>query len=85
MSKIDAHSWNAALDAAAFLIGRGYHFVRRPLDQKTMTYPVEIRKTGAQPKGDYLDWTHVTADEEGKDVAAIMSLKRPVRRQRAKS
>jgi len=75
--KIDVKSWNAALDAAAILLGRdGYTYIRRPLDTKTMTHPIEIKRGHANVTGDYIDATHCTPDDEGKDMAAILSLKR---------
>jgi hypothetical protein len=74
---IDVRSWNAALDAAAILLGRdGYTYIRRPLDAKTMTCPIEIKRGDARVRGDYTDATHCTPDPEGKDMAAILSLKR---------
>ena len=75
--KIDSHSWNAALDAAALLLGRGYYYIRRPLDPKTMACPVEITAKRSTPRGDYTEWCHCNPDDEGKDVAAVLSLKKP--------
>lgn len=80
MAKIDPHSWNAALDAAAALLGRGYTFARRPYDPKTGSYPVVIKRGDANIRGPKIDYTHVSPDDEGKDVAAILSLKKRANR-----
>lgn len=77
--KIDIPSWNAALEAAAILLGRdGYTWVRRPLDPKTMTYPVEIKRGDAKVRGEWSECCHCTPDDEGKDAAAILSLRKKV-------
>jgi hypothetical protein len=78
-ARYDAKSWNAALDAAAALLGKGYTFVRRPYDPKTQSYPVEIHPADKSVGGAKIDYTHCTPDEEGKDVAAILSLRRRVK------
>ncbi len=74
--KIDAKSWNAALDAAAALLGEGYTFIRRPYDPKTKSYPIEIHRGDKNVGGAKIDCTYCSPDDEGKDVAAILSLKR---------
>lgn len=76
MPKPDNKQWNAALDAAALLVARGFTYVRRPLDAKTMTNKVEIKSGDAKIRGDWDDACHVSPDEEGRTVAAILSLKR---------
>lgn len=73
---IDVRSWNAALDAAAALLAKGYTFVRRPYDPKTNSYPVEIHPGDKRVGGDKTTYCHCSPDDEGKDVAAILSLKR---------
>jgi len=78
--KIDPESWNAAIDAAAALLARGFMFVRRPYDPKTTSYPVEIKPGRPKVTGDYVECCHVTPDDEGKDVAAVLSLKRKGRK-----
>jgi hypothetical protein len=75
--KIDARSWNAALDAAAALIGQGYDWIKRPYDPKSRSFGVEVRPaSNKKPRGDYIEWCHVAPDDEGKDIAAINSLRR---------
>lgn len=68
--------WNDALNAAAVFLSRDYIFVRRPLDPKTMMQPIEIYPGDAKIKGDYIEACHCNPDDDGKDVAAILSLKR---------
>lgn len=75
--KIDTASWNAALDAAAALFGRGYDWIKRPYDPKLQSFGIEVRPASNKtPRGTYTEWCHVSPDDEGKDVAAILSLKR---------
>lgn len=78
MPKIDAHSWNAALDAAAALFGHGYDWIKRPYDPKLKSFGVEVRPaSNKKPHGNYTEWCRVSPDDEGKDISAILSLKRP--------
>lgn len=76
MAKTDTVSWNAALDAAALLVANGFTFVRRPMDAKTMTNKVEIKPGDANVRGKWIDCCHVSPDDDGRTVAAILSLKR---------
>jgi hypothetical protein len=74
--KIDVASWNAALDAAVALLGKGYTFVRRPYDPKTNSYTVEIHSVEARVNGEKIYYTRCWPDDESKDIAALMSLKK---------
>lgn len=68
--------WNAALDKAALLVAAGFTYVKRPLDPKTMTQKVEIHPGDGKINGKWSECCHVSPDEEGRTVAAILSLKR---------
>lgn len=67
--------WNAALEAAADLIGtRGYAYVRRPFDPATMTTKFEILVGDGLPTGEHDEFCHCSP--EPMTAAAILSLRR---------
>lgn len=72
--------WNDALDAAAALLAKGYTWVRRPLDPSTMTHKIEVYPGNPTIKGDYVEATHVAPGSDGMDAAAVLSLRRKVKR-----
>ena len=63
--EIFVSEWNDALDAAARLFAKGYKVVRRPLDEKTMTYRIDVYPGDPKVKGDYIEACHCGPNDDG--------------------